>query len=114
MHLQCILIGWFGYIIYSTFFSFIFATEQESVKVNHHRMSTIKYEDLDNEDPLRSLQEEFLYPQHEGKKTTYLCGNSLGLQSKGIQIRITEQLQKWTNQGVEGHFTGKYLLSFRL
>ena len=95
------------------FYFILFFEEQESVKVNH-RMSTIKYEDLDNEDPLRSLQEEFLYPQHEGKKTTYLCGNSLGLQSKGIQIRITEQLQKWTNQGVEGHFTGKYLLSFRL
>lgn len=71
-------------------------------------MASLKYEDLDNEDPLRSLQSEFLYPQHEGKKTVYLCGNSLGLQSKGIQERITEQLTKWTNQGVEGHFTGMF------
>ena len=68
--------------------------------------------EMDRMDPLLSLKEEYLFPNVEskiesscGKKALYLCGNSLGLQPKGVKEKILNQLDKWEHQGVEGHFT---------
>lgn len=63
---------------------------------------------LDGEDNLRDFRNEFIFPPApagSGRDTTiYLCGNSLGLQPKGLEKHIQTQLQKWSEQGVEAHF----------
>lgn len=48
-------------------------------------------------------REEFLVPENK----LYLCGNSLGLQPKQTRELINEELDKWANYAVDGHFTGK-------
>jgi kynureninase len=65
-------------------------------------------ERLDNEDELRTLREEFIFPESPGQpgsQSLYLCGNSLGLQPKRTRNYILNQLDKWGREGVEGHFT---------
>lgn len=63
---------------------------------------------MDAQDPLRSYRELFHFPQHEGKDAIYLCGNSLGLQSKNVATYIERELQQWHHLGVEGHFRGDH------
>lgn len=51
---------------------------------------------------------DFLFPPVEGggdKKVIYLCGNSLGLQPRQCREEVLKQLDKWSLQGVEAHFT---------
>ena len=60
---------------------------------------------LDNDDPLASYQSQFHFPyQSDGNKHIYLCGNSLGLQSKKTSDFVNQELEDWKNLGVEGHF----------
>ena len=63
---------------------------------------------LDQEDDLRDFRNEFNFPPAPAssgrEKSIYLCGNSLGLQPKGLQRQIEIQLEKWSEQGVEAHF----------
>lgn len=61
----------------------------------------------DQQDPLRELRNEFLFPQKNGKPFIYLCGNSLGLQPKTARQHIGEQLDNWHNLAVEGWFEGE-------
>ncbi|OJD39786.1 kynureninase [Diplodia corticola] len=90
-------------------------------------------EALDAQDPLRKLREEFVIPTRAGLKrkrlgtdagsvevsetinailpendltypSTYLCGNSLGLQPRRTQEYIRKYLDTWANKGVYGHF----------
>src|SRR5690554_5697027 len=64
---------------------------------------------LDLEDPLAHFREEFYFPQGAGAKALiYLCGNSLGLQPKGVGAAIEAELDKWAHHGVEGHFEKPY------
>ena len=60
---------------------------------------------LDERDELRDRRQDFLFPKVDGVDALYLCGNSLGLQPKRTKDLITEQLDKWADEGVEGHFT---------
>jgi kynureninase len=59
---------------------------------------------LDDNDILNNIKDEFIFPLINNKKSIYLCGNSLGLQPKCLRNEIMKQLDKWENQGVEGHF----------
>ncbi|WP_461452224.1 kynureninase [Mucilaginibacter sp.] len=61
---------------------------------------------LDKQDPLKELRSKFLLPQHNGKASIYLCGNSLGLQPVSAKEYINEQLANWQELGVEGWFEG--------
>ncbi len=61
---------------------------------------------LDQNDPLRELRNEFLFPQQYGKPFVYLCGNSLGLQPKSARGVLEEQMKNWQNYAVEGWFEG--------
>jgi kynureninase len=61
---------------------------------------------MDQEDPLHKWRKEFYFPQHNGKDTIYLCGNSLGLQPKGVKAALDFELDHWKKYGVEGHFKG--------
>lgn len=79
----------------------------------------------DNEDPLSSLRKEFLIPSidslaattlHQSSssdearqndhspESTYLCGNSLGLQPVRTQRYLADYLTTWATKGVYGHF----------
>ena len=66
--------------------------------------------ELDNGDELSSFRNKFHIPKDvsnpEGE-AIYLCGNSLGLQPKTVREDIEEELKKWEELGVEGHFEGK-------
>jgi kynureninase len=54
------------------------------------------------------MRDEFHIPQHtDGSDVVYLCGNSLGLQPKGVRAAIEQELVDWERLGVEGHFHGK-------
>ncbi|NRB46369.1 MAG: kynureninase [Saprospiraceae bacterium] len=61
---------------------------------------------LDQQDPLQVFQEEFLFPEHQGEKAIYFCGNSLGLQAKGVKAAVDQVLKEWEDQGVESWFKG--------
>jgi kynureninase len=69
--------------------------------------NTIAYaQEQDHADPLRYFKEHFHIPQHNGQDTVYLCGNSLGLQPKSARAALEEEMTKWAELGVEGHFKG--------
>ncbi len=62
---------------------------------------------LDEQDPLHELREDFLFPSRDKKDYIYLCGNSLGLQPKVAEQAIKDQLDQWKNLAVEGWFEGE-------
>jgi len=61
----------------------------------------------DAADPLRGFRDEFLIPPHEGRDSTYFCGNSLGLQPRAVREAVNAELDYWGELGVEGHFKGR-------
>jgi kynureninase len=63
---------------------------------------------LDEQDELRSFREKFYFPQHQGKDCIYFTGNSLGLQPRNVQAYVQQELNDWSNMGVEAHFTAKH------
>ena len=64
--------------------------------------------ELDKQDPLSIFRDEFHFPKmSSGDDYIYLCGNSLGLQPKGTQEAILQELKDWAALGVEGHFEAK-------
>lgn len=65
-----------------------------------------KAKELDQEDTLAKFREQFYFPEKNGKKCLYLCGNSLGLQPGNTQHFVENELRNWREKGVEGHFTG--------
>ena len=62
---------------------------------------------LDKSDPLRQYRDHFHLPEVSGKKGTYFCGNSLGLQPKSVLQYIQQELNDWASLGVEGHIEAK-------
>ncbi len=64
---------------------------------------------MDADDPLAKFREMFYIPQTpEGNDEIYLCGNSLGCQPKLTQEYLQEELDKWAQTGVRGHFEGRF------
>lgn len=67
---------------------------------------------MDSKDELAGMRDEFLFPKtgdgarwrESGARSVYLCGNSLGLQPRGVRKYVLEELDKWEEHGVEGHF----------
>ncbi|HNE93318.1 MAG TPA: kynureninase [Chitinophagaceae bacterium] len=62
---------------------------------------------LDEQDEIKDFRTKFFIPQHNGRDTVYLTGNSLGLQPKSTAAYIQQELNDWANLGVEGHFHAK-------
>ena len=59
----------------------------------------------DQKDPLRDFRAGFHLPTTaSGKPLIYFCGHSLGLQPRSAAGYVTQELDKWQKQGVEGHF----------
>jgi kynureninase len=70
--------------------------------------NTLSYaQQMDQQDPLSALREEYLFPQQNSKPFIYLCGNSLGLQPKSAREVLGKQLDNWHHLGVEGWFEGE-------
>jgi kynureninase len=70
-------------------------------------------------DPLATFRGEFLIPPHgageqaaasahAGGQQVYLCGNSLGLQPRGVRAALLDELDDWRELAVEAHFRGKH------
>ncbi|CAK7214547.1 putative secondary metabolism biosynthetic enzyme [Sporothrix bragantina] len=75
--------------------------------------------ELDAQDPVRHLREDFIIPtkqminrtslspldsEEETQQSLYFCGNSLGLQPKTVGEYVRAQLETWASIGVKGHF----------
>ncbi|KAF4733793.1 hypothetical protein FOZ62_010015 [Perkinsus olseni] len=67
---------------------------------------------LDDNDPLRELRDEFLFPQSlcgdagDNNKVIYFLGNSLGLMPRRVKELVNRELTKWADLAIEGHFRG--------
>lgn len=61
----------------------------------------------DAADPLRAFRDEFLIPNHTSGEQVYLCGNSLGLQPRGVRDAVNAEMDYWGSLAVEGHFRGR-------
>lgn len=77
----------------------------------------------DQTDPLSPYRNEFSIPTYDPIKFStkhgdnqaynqtssihYFCGNSLGLMPKQIKTIMSEELDKWSTLGVDGHFSGE-------
>lgn len=62
---------------------------------------------LDANDPLRSLRQEFAIPMHAGSAVAYFCGNSLGLMPRGTPAALDRVVEQWQTHAVEAHFTDR-------
>ncbi len=57
----------------------------------------------DQQDLLKSYREQFFFPYDQHGHLHYFCGNSLGLQPKQTKDYVMQELQDWSQFGVEGH-----------
>ncbi|KNC80487.1 kynureninase [Sphaeroforma arctica JP610] len=88
---------------------------QAGLEVNSKEFAEL----LNKDDSIAHLRSEYHIPKNSGlyevrkdmipdseweKECIYLCGNSLGLQPKGTQPLVNEELLKWQRRGVQGHF----------
>ncbi len=73
----------------------------------NHQPTLAYARQLDRQDPLRSYRQRFFFPKHDGKNALYFCGNSLGLQPKGVEQALKNELKHWREHAVEGHFRGE-------
>ncbi|HZF24991.1 MAG TPA: kynureninase [Steroidobacteraceae bacterium] len=65
-------------------------------------------EALDGRDRLANFRERFFLPPGRGRSTAiYFCGNSLGLQPKGVRELIDEELEDWARFAVLGHLEAR-------
>ncbi len=64
-------------------------------------MSASTAAELDAADPLARFRDEFELPAG-----IYLVGNSLGAMPKRARTLVSNELDRWSTLGVEGHFTG--------
>ena len=63
---------------------------------------------LDAGDPLAGFRDQFNFPDdRDGRRSIYVCGNSLGLQPKIAVDYVNEVLTDWARLGVEGHVRAK-------
>lgn len=63
----------------------------------------------DAADHLASFRDQFHIPkQKDGHEHIYFCGNSLGLQPKGVYAAIDVELEDWARLGVDAHFHGRF------
>ncbi|MBI1862173.1 MAG: kynureninase [Deltaproteobacteria bacterium] len=65
-------------------------------------------QELDRQDPLARFRAKFFTPQHQGRDTVYLTGNSLGLEPIETKRYLEAELEQWRTLGVEGHLKGKF------
>jgi len=58
---------------------------------------------MDQDDPLGSYQDKFLYPKNDNKENViYFSGNSLGIQPKSVRKYVEKELNVWEREGLLG------------
>ncbi len=62
---------------------------------------------MDKKDPLQKFRHKFHFPDHDKKKSVYLCGNSLGLLSKNVKGAIDTELNDWKTLAINGYVHAK-------
>jgi kynureninase len=63
----------------------------------------------DEADPLRDLRARFCLPAGpDGEPVIYFCGNSLGLQPRGVRDAVQQELEDWAHLAVDAHFKGRH------
>ncbi|WP_304132489.1 kynureninase [Mesonia mobilis] len=78
------------------------------MQTTQHKNTLEFAKEQDQNDPLRRFRNQFHIPKDKsGDEQVYLCGNSLGLQPKLTQEYIQQELEDWSNLGVEGHTEAK-------
>jgi len=78
------------------------------MQTTQHKNTLEFAKEQDQNDPLRRFRSQFHIPKDKnGEEQVYLCGNSLGLQPKLTQEYIQQELEDWSNLGVEGHTEAK-------
>ncbi|HIB36333.1 kynureninase [Mesonia sp.] len=78
------------------------------MQTTQHKNTLEFAKEQDQNDPLRRFRNQFHIPKDKsGEEQVYLCGNSLGLQPKLTQEYIQQELEDWSNLGVEGHTEAK-------
>jgi kynureninase len=81
--------------------------QTQGFQVTNFEASRKFAQSLDAADGLRQFRDYFNFPvDKDGRRNIYLCGNSLGLQSKLAVQYIEEELKKWADSCVDGHFSG--------
>jgi kynureninase len=62
---------------------------------------------LDATDPLTAYRDRFHLPRRpDGSPALYFCTQSLGLAPKAARSFVDQELTRWADLGVEGHFQG--------
>ena len=62
-------------------------------------------QERDAADPLREFGEAFWFPrQAHGQEQAYFCGHSLGLQPRGAEAALQQELRAWRERAVAAHF----------
>jgi kynureninase len=72
----------------------------------HNLMRESFARELDAQDELGGLSQEFHHPIVDGRQAIYLCGHSLGLQPKRAELYLQIELRDWAKLGVDAHFRG--------
>ena len=63
--------------------------------------------ELDGQDELRDFRDAFWIPPHAaGGQQAYFCGHSLGLQPRTADDALQQEMKRWREQAVGGHFRG--------
>lgn len=71
--------------------------------------STDYARERDSQDALAGFRDQFYLPEGpSGATAVYLCGNSLGLQPKGVRAHVLDELDDWARWGVEGHVHARH------
>ena len=71
---------------------------------SHPELSPAGAAELDALDPLNTLSSEFHHPHDRaGRRLTYLCGHSLGLQHESTESYVGQELADWRRLAVLGH-----------
>lgn len=75
------------------------------MKTGSYEQRLAEARSLDAGDDLSEFRNQFHIPQQSnGESVLYFVGNSLGLQPKRTEAFVVEELEKWRDLGVRGHF----------
>jgi len=74
----------------------------------HPALNAASARELDARDPLAAFAAEFHHPEDgAGRRMVYLCGHSLGLQSKSTAEFVEQELADWRRLAVLGHHAAR-------
>jgi kynureninase len=61
----------------------------------------------DQEDKIYRFRSQFIFPKHKAEDAIYFCGNSLGIQPRGLVSALDQELKDWQDLAVGGYLQAK-------